>query len=603
MRRPGVRPAGVAATVLLTLAAAACSALPESGPVEMGEGPSASSSAAPFDFNPPGPVEGADRVQIVDGFLRALQATPVRTQVATEFLTAEAASAWRPDRRTIVYSGQRVVARRPDVVVHLDGTFELDRTGRWAGTGVSVAGRDRAAGAGEVADSALQFGFAKEDGEWRIADLPDAMIIPEAHFEARYREYFIPFFDATGSVLVPEQVYIPWGVTAPTLLVDALLAGPTGTGTAVERSYLPTGTRLDVSVPVRADGVAEVPLSHDMADLPKDQLDLAMAQLAWTLGQATEVKAFRVTVDGTPLEVPGRRDVVDVDAYQEYAPWVASASTDLYGIRGDSVVQVVGSSEIAAALLPDSLRRPRSLGVDLAGQQFALVPSEGDRVVVVPRSSGGTTGEAPRPAVAYRGTDLLRPMWDHTGRLWLVDRTDSGPVVVVDHFGRVRQLRVPALAGEHVLAAALSRDGTRLVAALDGSERSGDRLVMMRVVREASGQPVRLTQPREMSAPQPLLRVQDVGWRDPTTVAVLTRPSRTTSAVVLASADGSSGPISLDSALDVLFERGVSLAASPATPPALVVASRDGGVHALDVQGRWDLDAEPSGLRLPAYVG
>jgi hypothetical protein len=71
----------------------------------------------------------------------------------------------------------------------------------------------------------------------------------------------------------------------------------------------------------------------------------------------------------------------------------------------------------------------------------------------------------------------------------------------------------------------------------------------------------------------------------------------------MASADGSSGPISLDSAPDVLFEPGDALAASPGTPPALLVAARDGGLDALDLQGRWDLDALPVGLRVPAFVG
>jgi hypothetical protein len=149
----------------------------------------------------------------------------------------------------------------------------------------------------------------------------------------------------------------------------------------------------------------------------------------------------------------------------------------------------------------------------------------------------------------------------------------------------------------------MSRDGTSIVVALAGPGRSADRLVMIRVVRQASGEPVRLTRPEPMLTPEPLLRVQDVGWRDPTTVAVLTRPSRTTSEVVLASSDGSSGPIDLDSPLDVLFVPGVGLAASPGTPAALMVASRDGGVHALDVQGRWDLDALPTGLRVPVFVG
>jgi hypothetical protein len=579
-------------------AGAACSPLPDSGPVEVGSSAAPSASTAPFDFNPPSPVQGADREEVVVGFLRALQATPVGTSVAEEFLTTEAAASWRPQQRTIVYSGNTVLpsAGGPaDVAVQLDASFELDRTGRWVDPGSSGT----AGVAADEADRSLRFRLARQDDEWRIAALPDAMVIPETHFEARYREYYLPFFDATGSILVPELVYLPWGVQAPTRLVQGLLSGPSDAGRAVERTFFPPSIRMGVGVPVREDGVAEVPLSRQFTELGKEQLEPALAQLAWTLGQVGEINRFRVTVDGTPIELPGGRSTVDVDDYPEHDPAVVSASTDLFGLRGDTVVQLVGDSEIAAAVLPRELRRSRSLGVDLAGQQFALVSPAGDRVVVLPRA----TDETVRPTTAYRGTDLLRPMWDHTGRLLVLDRTPQGPSLVVHHFGRSRRIPAQGLAGERLLAAALSRDGTRLVAALAGTGGSGDRLVMMRVVRQASGVPVRLTPPQQVPTAQPLVRVQDVGWRDPTTVAVLTRPARTTSEVVLASADGSSGDLLLDSTLDVLFEPGVSLAASPATPVTLLVAARDGGLHALEVQGRWDLDAVPSGLRLPSFVG
>ena len=580
----------LAATVaLLTTVLVACSPLPESGPVEVGEGPAPTSSAAPFDFNPPGPVQGADRSDIVAGFLRALQASPVSTTVAEEFLTSDAAASWRPELRTIVYTGQPVIGRQREVAVRLESTFELDRTGRWVSPGAQ--GPDRS----------LAFGLARREGEWRIATLPDATVIPRSHFETRYREYFLPFFDATASLVVPEQVYVPWGVQAPTMLVSALMAGPSEAGRPVERSFFPPGTRVGVGVPVREDGVAEVPLSKHVLDLGEEQLDLALAQLAWTLGQVGEVESFQVTVDGTPLELAGDEagNVVDVDGWPQHAPWVASASSDLFGIRDDTVVQVGDDSEIDAVVLPRSVRRARSLGVDLAGQQFAVVTADGDRVVLLPRTSDG----AARPSTVHRGTDVLRPMWDHTGRLWLLDRTATGPAVLVAHFGQVTRIPVPGLAEQEVLAAALSRDGTRMVVALAGAGASGDRLVMLRVVREASGMPVRLTAPAVLSTPLPLTRVQAVAWRDPTTVAALTRPTRTTSEVVLASSDGSSGLIDLDSAADVLFESGVSLAASPAPPLALVVGTRDAELHGLDAQGRWDFDSAPVGLRLPAFVG
>jgi hypothetical protein len=33
------------------------------------------------------------------------------------------------------------------------------------------------------------------------------------------------------------------------------------------------------------------------------------------------------------------------------------------------------------------------------------------------------------------------------------------------------------------------------------------------------------------------------------------------------------------------------------------VRTRSGGLHALDLQGRWDFDAGEEGLRAPAFVG
>lgn len=581
---------------LLTAAAlglaAGCAPLPDDGPVSPGDAASPTSSAAPFDFDPPGPAAGATREQVVAGFLRALQATPPTTRVAEEFLTAQAAVEWQPDERTVVYRGQRLETRAGTVTARLDGAFGLDRSGRWTGP----------VDAGPTA--ALRFRLARDEGEWRIAELPDAMVIPESHFEARYREYSLHFFDPSGSVLVPEQVYLPWGVQAPTLLVEALLSGPSGAGRGAERSYFPRSTRLGVGVPVRADGVAEVPLSRHVQELDEDQLGLALAQLAWTLRQVPEIESLQVTVDGTPLELPGGTNVVDVDGWTEFSPAIADASTDLFGVRGKAVVQVVDGSEIDAATLSGAATGdPRSLGVDLAGQRFAVVAEDGQRVVVLSR-----IGERPRrPRLVYVGEDVLRPMWDRVGLIWLVDRARTGAVLQVVDDARVRQVSAPGLTGKAVVAAALSRDGTRLVVALAGRRgpdgSPGSRLVMLRVVRQGDGIPVRLTAARPMSVPQRLEGVRQLGWRDPTTVAVLTRPSATTSEVVLASADGSSGHVTLDSTLDVLFEPGVGLAASPGGPMALMVAARRGRVHELDPQGRWDLDFVAAGLRAPAFAG
>lgn len=580
---------GGAAAVLLALTG--CAGLPVDGPVHQGLGESPTSSAAPFDFNPPGPQPKGSKEQVVGGFLSALQATPVSTQPAFEFLSAAAAEGWRPERGTIVYGAQRVRPVGTEVVVELERSFSLDRRGGWAGTQSQPT---PGTGVRE-----LRLRLVLEDGEWRIDNPPNAMVIPQSHFESRYREHSLYFFDPTGSVLVPEPVYLPWGVQVPTLLVQGLLAGPPDGNRSVERSFFPAGTRLGVSVPVREDGVAEVPLSPRVLELAPEQLRLALAQLAWTLGQVAEVDSFQVTVDGAEIDLPGGINLVDVSGWEEFSPAISSASSYLFGIRGDAVVQLAGESESQAASFAGvGLGDPRSLGGTMDGQRFAVVSQDGRRVAVLPRS----TAEVATPTATYDGSDLLRPMWDLTDRLWLVDRTAAGAEVLVARHGRVRRLPAPGLDGREVLAASLSRDGTRLVVAVSG-DGSEARLMVLRVIRQGGGSPVRLTAAQPLPTPEPLPGVRAVGWRDPTTVAVLSRPTSSTSKVVLVACDGSSRLATFDPAVDELFHRATALAASPGGPMALVVATSNGRLQTLDVQGRWESQTVEAGLRAPAFVG
>jgi hypothetical protein len=237
----------------------------------------------------------------------------------------------------------------------------------------------------------------------------------------------------------------------------------------------------------------------------------------------------------------------------------------------------------------------------MTGQHFAVVAADGRQVEVLSRVGSGV-----RPRAAYDGSDVLRPMWDRTDRLWLVDRTPQGNRVLVGTGAGVRAIPAPGLLRKDLIAAALSRDGSRLAVAVAGRHRgsaAGARLLVLRVVRKGAGAPLRLTPPRLLTTTAPALRVRGLSWRDPTTVAVLTGPSRTTSEVLLAACDGSTASVALDAAVDVLFASGEDIAASPGGPTALVVTTTDGTLYQLDDSGRWVLGSGPAGLRLPAYVG
>lgn len=577
----GLTGARVALVGALLALANGCASLPAGGPVTVVEEADPSASAAPFDFNPPGPRAGATPEQVVAGFLSALQATPVSTRVAAEYLTAAAAESWRPGRRTVVYTSQDLVTGVGAVTVDLDGAYALDGVGRWQG----AVGSD-----GELR---LRLPVTREDGEWRISAPPDAMVIPQPHFEARYRQYSLFFLDQTSELLVPEPVYLPGGAQAPTLLVSGLLEGPSAP--AVERTGLPSETFAGVGVPVTEAGVAQVPLGAEVLDLPEEQLEPALAQLAWTLRQVPEVERLQITVDGVPVDLPGGNASVSVDSFASYSPVVAAASSDLFGVREGTVVQQVGNTELEVAALPRGTTEVRSLGVSLTGRRLAIVDPSGGTASVLDRDA-----EEPEWLPVHFGIDLLRPMWDVAGALWLVDRGGAEPQVVVQRDGSTRVLSV-RLDGR-LVHAALSRDGTRVawVSAVDGG---GQQLSLSRVVRRPNGLPQGLTRPVQVPTGAPWRGVRDIAWRDPTTVAALTRPTRGTSQVQLAAVDGSSEFGALSTAPGLLFARGLSMAASPGAPLELVVSSRGGRVHALTLQGRWELDVVMPGLRDLAYPG
>ena len=67
--------------------------------------------------------------------------------------------------------------------------------------------------------------WSVEDGEYRINNPPDALVVPATWFAQRFSQVSLYYFDRTGSVLVPEPVFVPLGDQLATSLVTGLVAG------------------------------------------------------------------------------------------------------------------------------------------------------------------------------------------------------------------------------------------------------------------------------------------------------------------------------------------------------------------------------------------
>lgn len=586
--------AGLLAVLVAVLALlGGCVSLPHTGPVRSGPAQAQPDVDAPFEFNPAGPQRGATPIDIVNGFLLAMQATPLRTDIARQFLTTESRGTWAPEHGTVVYRRSTLTSSETKVSVRLDDTDLLDGRGQWLG--------DPSGGTGVQ----YHLDLVREKGQWRISNPPDALIVPRSHFEQRFSQYFLYFFDKSSKVLVPEPVYLPRGEQAPTLLVRGLLRGVDQRLLGTERTFIPPKTELDLSVPVSRDGTAEVPLSDQVVDLPRARLGLALAQLAWTLRQVPGIERLRVTVDGSPLNLPGKGTTQSTSWWSQYDPSVSWASPELFGIRDGRVVSLVGAQEHRISGLFGSRDSGlRSVAVDMAAEKVAGVTTDGSRVLVAPRSRPTTAPPDPSSAsVAYSGgADVLRPAWDLYGRLWVLDRRRSGAVLSVVHSGRSTRLTVRGITGQDVKRFLVSRDGTRLVAVVSGRRR--DRLVTARVQRDHSGQVLGVLPavPLPVAAFK-MTEIRDLEWRTPGSVAVLTGPTAGRSQVVVARVDGSSAFGDLATNAEIFREDAVDLVTSPAPGTPLYVGTSDGGLFELTPDGRWTATGIRAGLSSPTFVG
>lgn len=562
-RRQAVRAAGV--VLALTLLTTGCVGMPDSGPInESGSSAAASEAeAAEVDAVPPPPQ--APPAEIAKGFLDAMASWPLQIGVARQYLSKEAAAAWNPDEKTITYEG----SSPPEVsgttaVIEIFGAEQLDGSGAWEGTAPE-------------AQQELRFTMTSQDGEYRITNPENALFLPSDWFAQRFTQLSLYFFDQTGSILVPEPVFVPRGEQLASTLVDRLLQ-PADDLRGISRSFLPT-VDAPLSVPVTDDGVAEVTLGGANASPPSpNDPDLArmLAQLGWTLRQVPGIRAVRLFMGGVQVRPPGNDDVYSVNEGGRYDPADAKASQQLYALQNGLLVRG-NPEELEPAAGPfgqEGAPAIRSFAVSLDGSDVMAVSADGTALVAGPvHADSGRL----RTVLSGRG-DLLPPAFDFTDRVWVVDNTAAGAEVGYLRGQRVVELEVPGVSGRRVTSFLVSRDGTRFVAVVAGNE--GKEIRAGRIRYDEQGQvtgagTTRLIPVKDVQR----ARVIDVAWTSPTSIAVARRISPGTTEVTTVPVDGAPTE-SLSTPVD---GRVVALAAAP-----------DGtsSPYALTTEGLVDLDTQ-----------
>lgn len=578
----------VAITTLLALSG--CVQIPTSGPVQPGVQIGVVEEPPRFQFTPAGPQTGDRELAIVSGFFGAMLAYPADPAVVQEFLTEKAAASWQPGSGTTVYADTLTytIDARGQVRTEGERVGRLDERGVW----MSSEGTPPLVRPVEL---------VREKGEWRISNPPDGLYLSESYFERYYDSYALYFLDPTEQILVPDPVYLPVGEQTATLLMEGLVRGPTDwLGGAVE-SFVPSTAAPPLPVVVSGSGVAEVPLGGDPDPLPVDEQELLMAQIAWTLRQVPEISALDVTVGGSSLQVEeGVEDaaaaagVVDVGFGEGYDPADSAASSKLFATRRDRLFDVAGDAVLPVPGPFGDGRVPvQAFAVDRTGQKAAVVT--GDGRVRVGSLADGADG-ADDPGVWLRGgRQLLRPEWDFSGLLWIVDRSPGRPLAYVLRGGRQRRIELAGDVPTDVRAFSLARNGTR-VAVIEGTGQRA-RLLVGRVVRPTDGSlDMRIDRWRVVRTPGLELQdFRDVAWSTPTELAVVARERDEVPQLFTVGIDGS---YALASTL--LQREAVSVAASSTESLPTVVCTADGRLWVQGVD-RWELLVERR-LRQPSYV-
>jgi hypothetical protein len=477
----------------LLLVLSACSTVPMTSPtVQVTQAPARPPQVVGIEPLPPEP--GATPEEIVRSFIDAAASVRPGHPVAREYLAPEPRGSWSDE------AGITVIG--PDYATVTTETGAVQVTASPVGTiderGVfSVGGSDTLT---------RQFTVEQVDGEWRISDPPDGLIILEPDFQRLYEEVAAYFIEPTRQRVVPDPRYLITGEAQPDALVLRLLDGPSATlGAGVQNPL--SGVQLRSAVTVEGQSAIV-----DLTGLPTEPapvLSEICAQLVWSLTRLrqTTIRSVQISVDGEPVDVDG------VPRLQTQEDWIAF---DPDAVPLESVGHYVSGGALHTVTAGEPTPGPAGTGVyGLADAAVSVDARSGQLsfLVGVRSDAGGATllagpysGELAPVLSAAR---LSSPTVAATrSEVWVV--RDGTSVVRVQASGSPQAVTAPTLPGLGVAdALRLSPDGVRAALVLEGP--GGRTLYMGTVVRAEDGS-VALRDFRAI-APE-LSQVVDVAWRD-----------------------------------------------------------------------------------------
>ncbi|PRY51843.1 sporulation and spore germination protein [Geodermatophilus tzadiensis] len=501
----------LAALALLT----GCSTVPtSSAPVQITE--ASARPAGEVGIEPAEPPAGGTPEEVVRGFIDAAASTVRNHPVARQYLTGEAEDAWS-DTSGITLVGPDYATVTTDaggVVLTGDLLGTVDTRGVFTGS------------AGEP--YTREFTLVEVEGEWRITNPPDGLLMLVPDFERLYDERAAYFLDPTEQRVVPDPRYLLGGEAQPTVLVDRLVEGPSP---ALAAGVL---NALDGVTLTRAVTITGTTVSVDLAglpDLPAARLAQLCAQLVWTLDQLDGVSSVQVSANGEPLTAEGIPAVQRTDDWVAFDPEAAPADADGHYVDGGRLMTDDGQPApgpagegayglTAAAVAAD----PRTSALT---SMVGTSVSEGTATLLAGNYGGDLAPQLTGSRFSTPTVAATRP------EFWVV--RDETTVVRLPAGGSPQPVNAPTLPAQgRATALQLSPDGVR-AAVVVSRGTGGSSLLVGTVVRSDEG-PVALRDLRPV-APR-LTSVVDVAWPSADRLMVLAGDGEEGAAPYVVGVDG-----------------------------------------------------------------
>lgn len=433
---------------------------------------------------------------------------------AREFLTDDAAATWNPAESTLIVDGINVIADGP-----------VSQGGQTFGTRGAIVGQLGPNGAYETHTTAYEDTVRMvrgTDGQWRIAELPDGVVLERQNFLDNNSPRNIYFLDPTGNHLVPDRRWIYRGVADASIeVLGKMQDGPRQRLAAGVSTALPPEAGIEV-IPHEGTPGKTVRLSG-LGNLDQDLRALLAAQIVWTLSSADVRGPWILEADGAPLvethEGPWTRDS---DELRYFDPAHGPADTvPLHTVDAGGLYRITqGTAEVVGEGWTTSgseLFVSAAVGVDVTGRELIATVSRADR--------GGETGSRlllgdadTGPREVFSADILTRPSWSPDGAsVWTVADGDQVIRLVASSESgqpRAEEVDMTGLVGIGGAISELRVDasGTQVAFIADGR-------IFTATIEQTTTGPWRLVNPRALNLPEGTAPVT-LAWAPNSTIIV-----------------------------------------------------------------------------------